>query len=165
VFRSVQGARLSSTVSQTTGMVILRPTKTVIGRKGSLDAHFGPASEHGHTQEDGFMELNQILKLRSLLFTTFIAIFGAFWFWIVLVSNFPVYTRGWGGNVTLILDALDVMVMPLLGVATISIACMAIVRRSPPLSSVIIILLVVAVLAFSTWSLSPSGQFDLQWRK
>ena len=111
------------------------------------------------------MELNQVVKLRPLLLTIFIAIFCAFWVWIVFLANFPIDTRGWAGYVTAILDFLDILGVPLLGIAIISLSCVAIVKRSSPLRNVTIIMWVGAALAFSAWSLSPSGQFNIQWRK
>ena len=111
------------------------------------------------------MELNRVIKARPLLLTIFITIFCAFWLWIFVISNFSIVTTGWAGNLTLILDGLYVLLVPLLGVVTISIACLAVVKRSAPLSNVITILLVVAALGFWAWSFSASGQFDLRWRK
>ena len=111
------------------------------------------------------MELNRVLQARPVLLTIFITIFCAFWLWIVLISNSSIDTRGWAGNVTLVLDGLYVLGVPLLGVVTISIACLAVVKRSAPLGNVMIIVLVAAALAFWAWSLSPSGQFDLRWTK
>jgi hypothetical protein len=95
----------------------------------------------------------------------FIAIFCAFWLWIMLVANFPINTRGWTGNLMLILDGLYVMALPLLGIATILSAGVAVVKRLAPLSGVITIVLVATALGLWAWSLSPSGQFDLTWRK
>jgi hypothetical protein len=111
------------------------------------------------------MELNRVIKARPLLLTMFITIFCAFWLWIIVISNFSIVTKGWTGNLTLILDGLYVLGVPLLGVVTISIACLAVFKRSAPLGNVMIIVLVAAALAFWAWSLSPSGQFDLRWTK
>ncbi len=111
------------------------------------------------------MELNQIAKVRPLLLTIFISIFCTTWLWIEFVANVSIDTRGWAGYVTAILDGLYVVALPLLGIATISSACVAIVKRSAPRSSVITIVLVATALGLWAWSLSPSGKFDLRWRK
>jgi hypothetical protein len=71
------------------------------------------------------MELNQALRGRTLLLRMFITIFCAFWLWIVLVPNVQIDTQGSVGNVSLILEYLYVVAEPLLGIAIISIACIA----------------------------------------
>jgi hypothetical protein len=111
------------------------------------------------------MDLNCGRKVPSALLRSLIGVFCVFWLWIALVSNLPIDTRGWIGYVTLILDGLYVLAVPLLGIATISMALMAVAKRSAPLANMITVILVVALLGFWAWSLSPWGQFDLRWKK
>jgi hypothetical protein len=92
-------------------------------------------------------------------------IVSTFWAWILFVSNFQIDTRAWAAVVTLILEGLYVMIVPLLAVATIAIDCVAIARRTASVSNAVTMILAAAVVGLWAWSLSPSGQVNLQWRK
>jgi uncharacterized membrane protein len=95
----------------------------------------------------------------------FIAIFSTFWLWMLSISNFPVNTKGWLGNITLILQFLYVLGLPMLGIAAIVFGLVAVVKRSASAADILTIMFMVVGLGFWAWSLSPSGQFDLSWRK
>lgn len=86
-------------------------------------------------------------RLRSILLMSFATALLAIWLWLWLVSVLGIDTKGAFGLVTLVLDGLYVVAVPLLGISVLVTVTMSVVRHAGGRAGQIVtIVLVIACL-------------------